>query len=117
MFFDISTKTGLSQNLQNFRNQVNHLQHKFSAMKKKVILTASTLVLVIVVAFMTKANARFVNVMYTDNFNPAQCQYPGALPAGCTSTNTGTICTTTAGALVYTYYQGGGCTVPFYKAF
>jgi hypothetical protein len=90
MFFDISTKTGLSQNLQNFRNQVNHLQHKFSAMKKKVILTAGTLVLVIAAAFMAKANARFVNAMYIDNVNPAQCQYPGALPTGCTITNTGT---------------------------
>lgn len=85
-------------------------------MKRKVILTAGTLVLVIAAAFMAKANARF-DAMYTDSVNPSQCQYPGSLPASCTITNTGTICTATAGAKVYTFYQGTSCIVPFYKSF
>ncbi|WP_217603886.1 hypothetical protein [Chitinophaga sp. GbtcB8] len=84
-------------------------------MKKKVILTACTLALVAIGAFVTKANARRISVRYTDTATGPQCLYPRSLPADCSTENTGTICSSVSGSLTTTFYQGTSCVTPFYR--
>jgi len=84
-------------------------------MKKKVILTACTLALVAIGAFVTKANARRISVRYTDTASGSQCLFPQSLPADCSTENTGTICSSIIGSRTVTYYQGTTCVTPFYR--
>lgn len=63
----------------------------------------------------TMAGKRFLNANYKQSNLGSTCFGPVTLPDGCTSSATGTICTTPFGGATRTWYQNISCTNPYYK--
>lgn len=63
----------------------------------------------------TMAGKRFLNGTYKQSNQGQTCFPPTPIPEGCTSSFTGTICTTIVGGATRTWYQSINCTNPYYR--
>jgi hypothetical protein len=85
-------------------------------MKRTNFKSAGTVCLAALLFSLTSAlgSKRFTLARYKET-GLQTCFNPQTMPEGCTTINTGTLCTSTSGSITRTWYQGASCVIPYYR--